>query len=592
MDADQILLTLKQFPDVPSDGKGKNVVEVADKVADEENVTAASSSSVKMQNKRLVLAADGALVGAQSTPAIGSALKKKKKRRKHHHHYHHRHHHRKNGEKENEGERGEKKHHAHANGAGSGSGHHKRRKRASTSLSHSSLSAHGVKTRTRSGTSGRVRGKKMMKKKESPEHAVAASSSSAAASTSHNKSGVDEVPTTARGYRQLRKVKERQRFAFESDAVLLACKGKLPSDQLQRVYWMLHDCARNSNAELSEKLAAVYRRLCQDRVTEAAMSAKSSGKSDGGGWRGRLFGKSDGIYDVSFTKALLDFGLEDGAECPLNKTMRDSVTLTMVQSAHGSRLRYRWHPPKHLKSHQVRIEPMEGVMKKGAPVRFTFSLDVATTLLLEEVLVLELDGIGQFYFVIELQSEKSVFGVDPSELELVDDCGLPVPAVLATLGRFLHEHNGLDSEGIFRLAPDENETLAIKAQLNKGTFSHCSDVNCVANLVKVWYRELPTQLLNTLSADDLLAAETEEQCRAVFAMLEEPNHTLMQWLLRLLADTASRQQINKMSTRNLAIVISPNLFTSYDPNPLAALNLSQKVVNFLLHLINFELANK
>ena len=47
--------------------------------------------------------------------------------------------------------------------------------------------------------------------------------------------------------------------------------------------------------------------------------------------------------------------------------------------------------------------------------------------------------------------------------------------------------NGYNSEGIFRLAPNENDVYNVKNALNAGTFTlnQCNDVNCIANLIKV-----------------------------------------------------------------------------------------------------------
>lgn len=63
--------------------------------------------------------------------------------------------------------------------------------------------------------------------------------------------------------------------------------------------------------------------------------------------------------------------------------------------------------------------------------------------------------------------------------------GLQVPAVLVTLRNYLYDHSGLRHEGVFRVQGDEKELQRIKNQLNKGTFTDCVDVNCIASLIKV-----------------------------------------------------------------------------------------------------------
>ncbi|MDP2436429.1 MAG: Rho GTPase-activating protein, partial [archaeon] len=204
--------------------------------------------------------------------------------------------------------------------------------------------------------------------------------------------------------------------------------------------------------------------------------------------------------------------------------------------------------------------------------------------------VLEIDGVGHHYVVVNLASEKSVFGVDPRELPHDLDNGLHVPTVLITMRQYLVSSEGLRSEGIFRLAPDEAEALTIKAQLNKSEFTRCADVNCIANLIKVWFRELPVQLLNSLPSSSFNHAETDEDCLALYQSLKEPNKTLFRWLIRLMAQTTQLEQVNKMGPRNLAIVIAPNLFTSMEEmSPLESLGLSQNVVNFVRILLDHSI---
>ena len=60
-----------------------------------------------------------------------------------------------------------------------------------------------------------------------------------------------------------------------------------------------------------------------------------------------------------------------------------------------------------------------------------------------------------------------------------------IPAVLLHLEKVLIRMGGLEQTGIFRLAPDEFEASIVKKQLNAGTFNECTDVNCIANLIKV-----------------------------------------------------------------------------------------------------------
>lgn len=67
----------------------------------------------------------------------------------------------------------------------------------------------------------------------------------------------------------------------------------------------------------------------------------------------------------------------------------------------------------------------------------------------------------------------------------VDGYEAKIPAVLQMMKDYLLARGGENVEGIFRLAPDRDECAAAKRAINNGTFSGCSDVNVVANLIKV-----------------------------------------------------------------------------------------------------------
>jgi hypothetical protein len=69
--------------------------------------------------------------------------------------------------------------------------------------------------------------------------------------------------------------------------------------------------------------------------------------------------------------------------------------------------------------------------------------------------------------------------------------GFEVPHVLAEMRDYLVSQDALSQEGIFRLAGDTGELKRLKAQTNKtGRFvaEDGTDVNTVANLLKVWSR--------------------------------------------------------------------------------------------------------
>jgi len=206
------------------------------------------------------------------------------------------------------------------------------------------------------------------------------------------------------------------------------------------------------------------------------------------------------------------------------------------------------------------------------------------------VVTIELEGGCKYFIVISVDSEKSVFGVGVDELECVDDNGVRIPQVLVTLRDYLYSHNGFLQEGVFRVQGDEKELQAVKSQLSKGTFTECKDVNCIASLIKLWFRELPSPILN-IPIETLRSLESEDECVAMYNGLPEPNRSLMTWLMDVLADACGFPS-NKMTPRNFAICVAPNLFISTGTNPADSLFISGKVVHFVSQILNYRLRLK
>ena len=71
----------------------------------------------------------------------------------------------------------------------------------------------------------------------------------------------------------------------------------------------------------------------------------------------------------------------------------------------------------------------------------------------------------------------------------------------------------------------------------------------------------------------------------VMAQRNAQQHSLLMWLLDLCVDVASHKAVNKMTPENLAIVFAPNLFEPDVADPMAAIQFSQKVCQFLQRAI-------
>lgn len=92
-----------------------------------------------------------------------------------------------------------------------------------------------------------------------------------------------------------------------------------------------------------------------------------------------------------------------------------------------------------------------------------------------------------------------------------------IPAVLQMMKEYLLSRGGVYSEGIFRLAPDRDECAAVKRAINDGTFTGCTDINVIANLIKV-LSVLTTHVLSCSSDIQLACCDTRfgfENCPRV-----------------------------------------------------------------------------
>lgn len=177
------------------------------------------------------------------------------------------------------------------------------------------------------------------------------------------------------------------------------------------------------------------------------------------------------------------------------------------------------------------------------------------------------------------------FGIPPHQLETVAvegrGYGSRVPVVLEQMKKCLVDAGGLTVEGIFRLAPDFSESEFVKQQLNERRFVGCNDPHILANLIKVWFRDLPSPILSSIKLSHLQDCEKSDKAvHTIYHCMDEPQRSYLLWLLDLAVLVSSKQSLNKMTAKNLSIVWGPNLFRA-EGDPTTSLQLSQKIVRFL-----------
>ncbi|KAL1545690.1 Rho GTPase-activating protein 1 [Salvia divinorum] len=177
-----------------------------------------------------------------------------------------------------------------------------------------------------------------------------------------------------------------------------------------------------------------------------------------------------------------------------------------------------------------------------------------------------------------------VFGVSTESMQLsFDGRGNCVPTILLMMQRRLYSQRGLQSEGIFQINPENGQEEYAREQLNNGLIPEDIDVHCLAGLIKAWFRELPKGVLDCVEAEQVMQAQSEEECAQLVSLLPPTEAALLDWVINLMSDVAELEHLNKMNARNIAMIFAPNMTQMSDP--MTALMYAVQVINFLKTLI-------
>ncbi|KAK0749248.1 hypothetical protein B0T18DRAFT_406135 [Schizothecium vesticola] len=179
-----------------------------------------------------------------------------------------------------------------------------------------------------------------------------------------------------------------------------------------------------------------------------------------------------------------------------------------------------------------------------------------------------------------LAPSRPVFGLSLSELYHRD--GLAVPMVVYQCIQAV-DLFGLAVEGIYRLSGSLPHVNKLKAQFdtdsahlnldfrNPENFFH--DVNSVAGLLKLFFRDLPDPLLtNEHYSAFIEAAKNEDETvrrdslHAIINSLPDPNYATLRALTLHLHRVMDNAGTNRMSPQNLAIVFGPTLMGAAGSN--------------------------
>ncbi|CAN4101199.1 unnamed protein product [Withania somnifera] len=185
----------------------------------------------------------------------------------------------------------------------------------------------------------------------------------------------------------------------------------------------------------------------------------------------------------------------------------------------------------------------------------------------------------------------SVFGVSAESMQRsYDTRGNSVPTILLLMQERLYSQDGLNAEGIFRINPENSQEEHVRDQLNRGIVPEDIEVHCLAGLIKAWFRELPSGVLDGLSPEQVLQCNTEEEFVELVKQLKPTETALLNWAIDLMADVVEQEESNKMNARNIAMVFAPNMTQMSDP--LTALMHAVQVMNLLKTLITKTLRER
>jgi hypothetical protein len=292
---------------------------------------------------------------------------------------------------------------------------------------------------------------------------------------------------------------------------------------------------------------------------------------------------------LEISKDGLDFNTKE-VGCPLNVAVYDEVELN---NPGQKKVKFKFDPIVPSMTCQLSFSPSSGTLDKGKRKRVKVKLVLIQKVNLNfKIPVRVQDGASVFLNLRVTGEAGGVFGADPTTLELVEDNGHNIPAILATMRQFVVDKNGLNIEGIFRLAGEQTEIQRLKSLMNKKQTFETKDVNAVASLIKIWFRDLPVPILNAIPQETIMNFSSVEDCVTAYHTLPEPQKSLLDWLLDFLVAVSQNSDVNKMTTQNLAIVVAPNLYDISTPNPMEGLVLSQKCAQFLNHVINSHISGQ
>ncbi|KAM9829098.1 rho GTPase-activating protein 4-like [Syngnathus typhle] len=153
-------------------------------------------------------------------------------------------------------------------------------------------------------------------------------------------------------------------------------------------------------------------------------------------------------------------------------------------------------------------------------------------------------------------------------LSFLQASGQQIPVVVESCIRYINL-NGLHHEGIFRVPGSQVEVNNLRDAFERGEdplTEHTSDLDSVAGVLKLYFRELKNPLFPVDSLARLLEytyiqndGERADQLKSVISSFTEPLIIVMRYLFAFLHHVSQYSDENMMQPYNLAVCFGPSL---------------------------------
>jgi hypothetical protein len=135
---------------------------------------------------------------------------------------------------------------------------------------------------------------------------------------------------------------------------------------------------------------------------------------------------------------------------------------------------------------------------------------------------------------------------------------LVVPYVLYYLINLLKQKDCLGTRGIFRFPGNDGATKSIRAEVDSDIKAlKRGDVNVLANLLKLWLRELPNPVIPVEMTSEFETACRKHRYGTFITRLPQMHQVVLTYLIGFVKELAENAEATEMEQSDLASVFGP-----------------------------------